>query len=410
MDNITVKKYANFVVRCGVNVQKGQTMLIQSPVETAWFARLCAEEAYAAGAREVAVHYGDEKLDRINIEFADVKALETVRPWVLASRMEYYENDQNLCRLAIYAEDPEIFKGLDLDRVDRAANARGKALKPWMELSMANRMQWCVVSVPTQAWAQKVFPGQPDAATEKLWQAICKVTRMDADNPANAWSAHAEASKRREERLNGMNLAALRFTDENGTDLMVGLVDGYRFDGITNNRVDGLPFFANIPSEELFTAPHREKVNGVVKSSLPYVYNGNLIEGITAHFEDGVAVDVCAEKGDTLLRQMMSADEGARRLGEIALVPASSLVRKSGVLFYNGLYDENAACHMAFGAGYPTNVRGSAQLSRAQLTAKGLNDSLIHEDIMIGTEKMDVTGILCGGGEVAVFRDGEWAL
>ncbi len=411
MDKALFELYARFVVRSGVNVQKGQTLIISSPIEAAPFARQCAAEAYAAGARDVVMRYNDEKFSRIRLEQAGLDALTDVKPWELASYMDYYDGGPSVCRLAIYAEDPEAYKGLDVAKVEKAMQARSKVLKPWSDLSMVSRIQWCVVSVPTEAWAAKVFAGQkPEDAVEKLWAAIFKATRVEGGAPEAAWEAHAEASTRRVEALNALGLAALHLEGENGTDLTVGLVDDYVFEGIPGYTPEKVRFFANVPSEEVFTAPHRSRVDGVVKSSLPYVYNGNLIEGITARFEKGVAVEVRAEKGDELLQQMMSADEGARRLGEIALVPASSPIRQSGLLYYNTLFDENAACHMAFGEGYPTCVKGGAAMSREELDAKGLNDSLIHEDIMIGTPGMNITGITADGRRVPVFKAGEWAL
>lgn len=411
MDKKLIEAYASFVVRKGANIQKGQTLAIDSPIECAPFARLCASAAYAAGARDVVIFYNDEKFSRIRMDKASVEALEDVKPWLLRSRMDYYEAEGGVCRIAIAADDPELYLGLDSDKVDKAAQARSMAMKPWMELVMANRMQWCVVSVPTEAWAKKVFPGSSgEDAVEKLWQAILDTSRVSGGDPDAAWQAHASASRSRLKQLNTMGLDTLHLVGENGTDLIVGLDEGYIFHGIESETTGGLPFLANIPSEELFTAPHHSRVDGIVKSSLPYVYNGNLIEGITARFENGVAVDVHAEKGDDLMQQMMSADDGARRLGEIALVPASSPIRKTGLLFYNTLFDENAACHMAFGAAYPTCIKGGTDMNREQQDAHGLNDSLIHEDVMIGTPEMDITGKLRDGGEVALFRKGEWVI
>jgi aminopeptidase len=411
MDMEPVGRYARFVVRNGCNLQPGQTLLINCPLEAAWFARLCAAEGYTAGARDVVVHYADERFSRLRLERAAPEVLEDVKPWILASRMDYYAGETSLARLAIVGGDPEIYKGLDPAKVECAAQAQHRALKPWSDLSMANHMQWCVAGVPTAAWAQKVFAGlSGEAAFEKLWQAILTATRMLLPDPEAAWREHSEQAQRRILQLNSMNIDTLHLVGENGTNLRVGLADGYLFEGVVSQRTDGLPFLANLPSEEVFTAPHRDRVDGLVKSSLPYVYNGNLIEGITARFEHGVAVEASAKKGGELLERMMSADEGARRLGEIALVPASSPIRASGVLFYNTLFDENAACHMAFGAGYPISLKDSGGCSREQLLARGLNDSLIHEDVMIGTPGMNVTALCAGGEQVPVFRDGEWAL
>jgi aminopeptidase len=412
MTQSRIDLYAKFIVERGVDLQKGQTFRISCPVEAADFARMCAKHAYALGAREVVVNYGDEKLSRMKMEHADAEALADAKPWILASCMDYYTGPGSVARLAIYAEDPELYKGLDTDRVDSAMQAQMKLMRPWMELSMGNKMQWCVVCVPVASWAKRLFPELDEAAAmEKLWEAILTICRVEENgDPAAEWQEAIVQSAARQKRLNEMNLSALHMVGENGTDITVGLADDYHFEGLSDEGAEGTPnFLANIPSAEIFTAPHKDRVDGIVKSSLPYVYNGNIIKGITARFENGRAVEVSAEEGNDVFQDMMKADEGARHLGEIALVPASSPIRQSGILFLNTLYDENAACHMAFGKGYPSNIIGGREMSQEQLAAKGLNDSIIHEDVMIGTEKMNITGIKKDGTKEAIFIDGEWA-
>lgn len=410
MDSKMLELYADFAVRTAVNVQEGQTLIINGPLEVADFVRMCAQKGFEAGARDVVVHYGDEKMSRLRMQHADVAVLEDIKPWRLQSYMDYARPGE-ACVLSISASDPELYKGLDSGKVDRANLAMSEAMRPWRELAMNNDIQWTVLSVPTEAWARKVLPELPvDAAQERLWQAIFQMCRVDTGDPVNAWKQHSALAKKRADALNDMRLQALHLKSANGTDLTIGLAEDYLFAGIQELSTGGVPFLANIPSEEIFTAPHHSRVEGVVKSSLPYVYNGNLIEGITARFVGGEAVEVTAEKGEDLMRQMMSADAGARHLGEIALVPASSPVRQTGLLFYNTLFDENAACHMAFGAGYPGTVRGGTAMSRDELAAKGMNDSMIHEDVMIGTPDMDIDGILPNGERVPVFRAGEWVL
>ena len=410
MEKDKTKAYASFMVRRAVNLQKGQTLIINSPLEAAPFARLCAQEAYAGGARDVVVHYSDEQLSRIRMRDAGVEALEDVKAWRLQSYMEYVESPQGACVLTILARDPEIYKGLDTEKIDKASVAAEKAMKPWREQIMGNCIQWSIASVPSRAWAARVFPKKkPQEAVKALWEAIFSVCRINTAAPQREWEKHAEAAAKRIERLQEMELAALRLQSANGTDLTVGLAEGHQFAGVCEKTVKGIPFFANVPSEEVFTAPHSQRVDGLVKSSMPYVYNGNLIEGITVRFEKGRAVEYSAEKGGALLRQMMDADEGAKRLGEVALVPASSPIRQTGLLFYNTLFDENAACHIAFGAGYPGTIKNGDSMGRKALAEKGLNDSLIHEDIMVGTEDMNITGISKTGQTHTVFRDGQWA-
>lgn len=410
MDQKLLELYAAFAIRTGVNVQKNQTLIINCPLDAAYFGRLCAGEAYKAGARDVVVNYRDEQLNRLRMDKAGLDALEEVKPWRLRSYMDYLESEGGACVLTIAAEDPEIYMGLDTAKIEKANQAYSRAMQDYMNLMMANKMQWCILSIPTPAWAAKVFADVPPAeAMEKLWQAIFKVTRIGGGDPVAEWEAFGKQTRERVEKLNGMRLDALRLRSQNGTDLTLGLPQGYAFAGGVELTQGGVPFLANIPSEEVFAAPHRLRVEGVLKSSLPYVYNGNLIEGITATFEQGLVVKATASKGEELLNQLLSADEGARRLGEIALVPASSPIRQTGVLFYNTLFDENAACHIAFGKAFPGSIRGGDALSQDELLAKGLNDSLIHEDVMVGTPDMQITGLLKAGGTADIFVDGEWA-
>ena len=410
MDMKMAELYAEFAVVSGVNIQKDQTLFVHCPIECDWFGRLCAAAAYKAGARDVVMIYNDELFSRLRMREASVQALTDIKPWTLARYMEYVGVNGGCAALYIAASDPELYKDIDREKVEKASQAARAAQKPFSDLRMNNKVQWSIVSVPTEAWAKKIFPDCDGAAAiEKLWDTIFEVCRVAGGDPVSAWKEHAENIQKRVEQLNALKLSALHFTASNGTDLTVGLPENYEFVGVGDRVGSDVLFFANIPSEEIFAAPHRDRVDGTVKSSLPYVYNGNLIEGLTARFERGVAVEVSAEKGDDLLRQMMEADEGARRLGEIALVPASSPIRATGLLFYNTLFDENAACHMAFGAGYPCGVKGGEEMTPEQLLAAGVNDSLIHEDIMIGTPDMNVDGILTDGGTAPIFRNGEWA-
>ncbi len=410
MQDTRMQEYANFMVKTAVNIQAGQTLIINSPLEAAEFARLCAQAAYEAGARDVCVNYNDEQLSRLRMKEAAVDVLEDVKPWKLRSYLDYAEGEGGVCVLSIYARDPELYKGLDTEKIDKATIALEKALKPWRDLIMAGRIQWSIASIPTPSWAAKVFPNKTvQEAQQELWKAIYSVCRIGLEEGVQAaWDNHAKNAAARIERLHALGLDALHLKSKNGTDLRVGLAQGHIFAGIREESVDGVPFFANVPSEEVFTAPHCEKVEGVVYSSLPYVYNGNVIEGIRVRFEQGRVVEHSAEKGEELLGQLLQADEGAARLGEVALVPASSPVRSTGLLFYNTLFDENAACHIAFGAGYPSTMKEAETVSREELRKRGLNESLIHEDVMVGTEDMNVIGISKDGKETMIMENGEW--
>lgn len=411
MNQELLNKYAAFTVQVGVNVQKGQTLIIRCPVEGAYFGRACMEAAYKAGARDVVIRWEDEKAARIRMELGEEEALSETKPYELRSYLDYAESEGGCCLLAIHASDPEIFKGLDTAKINRVSLAKQEAMKSWREYTMKDRVQWCVVAIPTPAWAASVFPGlAEDEAQEKLWSAIFDVCRVTGGDPVSAWKEHVAKTSACRDKLNELQLESIHMTSANGTDLTVGLAEGHTWEGACSKAENGAVFIANVPTEEVFTAPHRERVNGVVKGTKPYVYNGQLIEGFSVTFKDGVVVDYSAEKNAELLGQLLDSDEGARRIGEIALVPASSPINRSGLLFYNTLFDENAACHIAFGAGYPTTVKGGAAMTTEELLACGVNDSAIHEDVMVGAEDMTITGLTKSGETVTIFENGEWAI
>ncbi|MBQ5754744.1 MAG: aminopeptidase [Oscillospiraceae bacterium] len=410
MDKTLMQKYADFVVKVGVNVQPRQTFLIRCPVDMAFFAHACAKAGYEAGAKEVIVRYEDEQLARLKYEMADEETLKNVHDYELRSWLDYAEDPEGCCLLAIHASDPEIFAGLDGEKLNRVSLARRKAMKPWNEYTMKDRVQWCVAALPTPAWAKKVFPGLEEAeAVEKLWQVIFDVCRVTGGDPVSAWQEHVEKTTARRDKLNEMGLVSLRFTSGNGTDLTVGLAEESVWEGAASTAENGARFIANVPTEEVFTAPHCRRVNGVVKGTKPYVYNGQTIKGFSVTFEEGKAVAWSAQENEELLGQLLTSDEGACRLGEVALVPASSPINRSGLLFYNTLFDENAACHIAFGDSYPGTTRGGTGLSREELDARGMNHSAIHEDVMIGAEDTRVVGTTADGREILIFEGGEWA-
>ncbi len=412
MNKQLMQKYADFAVKVGVNVQPGQNFIIQCPVEGAEFARACAKAGFEAGAKRVEVRYSDEQVSRLQMEHTSLETLCDVKPWQLRSYLDYAEEEGSVCILNIHAADPEIYKGLDGGKIQQAALARRAALKAWQEYTMNSLIQWCIVAIPTEAWAQKIFPGcSGEEAVEKLWQAIFQVCRVTEDtDPVEAWREHVAKMAARRDRMNQLDLVSLHLVGENGTDLTIGLAEDAVWEGASEAaHNNGVEFIANIPTEEVFCAPHKDKVEGVVKSTRPYVYNGEIIENFTVEFRGGKVVSYTAEKGEELLGKLLDSDEGSRGIGEIALVPASSPIRQSGLLFYNTLFDENAACHIAFGRGYPTNIKGGTGMTTAQLLEKGLNDSAIHEDVMVGSPDMTITGLTRSGETVEIFRHGEWA-
>lgn len=410
MNKTYLQLYADFVVKVGVNVRPRQNFIIRCPVTMPEFAHACAHAGYEAGAKEVIVRYEDEKLSRIKMELGAEADLSSPKPYELRSYLDYAEDPDGCCTLAIHAADPEAYAGLDAGKLNRVNLARRNFLKPWQEYTMNDRIQWCVVAVPAPGWAAKVFPDLPvEEAMEKLWELIFEVCRVTTGDPVTAWKEHVARTKVRRDQLNAWQLDHIRMTSSNGTDLTIGLAEDATWEGASSVAENGTEFIANVPTEEVFCAPHRDRVNGVVYGTKPYAYNGQLIEGWHVTFRDGKAVEYGAEKNAELWAELLQTDENANRIGEIALVPASSPINRCGVLFFNTLFDENAACHIAFGAGYPTNIKGGSAMTRTQLMEKGLNDSAIHEDVMIGAPDTRVIGVTKTGETVTIFENGEWA-
>lgn len=408
MENQLLLQYAQMAVKAGVNIQAGQTLIINAPIEAAQLARFCAQAAYEAGAREVVVHYSDEKLARIRMEHTEKDVLCDVKPWIQNSYLEYIKSQGSAAILSISSRDPEIYKGLDIEKIDAANIAKMKAMEEYRSYTMASKIQWCIIAVPSASWAKKVFPDlNEDAAVEKLWDTIFKVARVEGDAVEN-WKTYAAQQAKRRTILNELQLKELHLTAGNGTDLYIGLADDCVWGGVAELNEKGVEFIPNMPTEELFTAPHKDKVNGIVYGTKPYAYNGNLIDEFMVRFKEGKVVEYDAKQGKELLGKLLSSDEGASRIGEIALVPASSPINQQQVLFYNTLFDENAACHIAFGQGYPGTVQGGENMTTQQLLQKGVNDSVIHEDVMIGCEDMDIQGLTAKGEWVPLFEKGEW--
>ena len=408
--NELLQKYADFIVRVGVNPQPGQTLIINCPLEGAPLARLCVRSAYEAGARDVQVNWQDDAVTRIRMELGSEEALTDHKGWQLRRYLDYAESEGGVCVLHLIADDPELFAGLDGAKISRVNSANRSFMQPWREYTMNDRMQWSIAALPAEPWAKKMFPELDTAAAiEAQWKLIFDTCRVTGGDPVGEWQKHLDRLNELGAKMNALDLESVHFESANGTDLTVGLADDATWEGASSKAENGTDFIANVPTEEVFCAPHRERVNGIVYGTKPYVYNGQLIEGWHVTFKDGKVVEHGAEKNASLLAELLSTDENACRIGEIALVPASSPINQSGVLFYNTLFDENAACHIAFGAGYPTNIKGGSKMNRTELLAKGLNDSAIHEDVMIGAADTHVTGITKRGEEVTIFENGEWA-
>ncbi|MBR5471716.1 MAG: aminopeptidase [Oscillibacter sp.] len=404
-----LQEYARLLVRVGLNVQKGQRLVISSPVECAYFARMCGSEAYAIGCKEVVMNWHDDALARMKYLHADDEVFDTVPLW-----RRHFFNDHALegtAYLAISASDPENLKGVDTKRLIRAQQASGKALKDFDRLQMCGGFPWCIASIPIPSWAKTVFPDvSGDEAMSRLWDAIFKAVRISGDGTAvEKWEKHLATLHQRMEKLNALNFKSLHYTNSLGTDLTVELPEGHIWEAGNDVTLSGQEFIANIPTEELFTAPLKTGVNGVVYASMPLVHDGSIIDGFHFVVKDGKIVEAHAEKGEEVLQGAISVDEGASFFGEVALVPYDSPISNQKILFYNTLFDENAACHIAFGEAYPC-LQGGQSMSKDELKQRGLNDSITHVDFMIGTADLSITGVTHDGKEIPVFVNGNFAI
>ncbi|WP_160977639.1 aminopeptidase [Deinococcus xianganensis] len=403
-----LRNYARLAVRIGVGVKPGQRLLVQAPVETAALARLVVREAYAAGASFVDVRWDDDDVQLARFELAPDGTFEQISRWRVDAEIETAEAGGAV--LAIRATNPNLLGSVDAERVATHQRTLAAYRRPYTAQVMTNRLNWNLISAPVSGWAELMFPdASAEQAVAQQWDAIFAATRADQPDAVALWEAHLGDLKRRRELLTGKQYAALHFKG-GGTDLTVGLADDHVWGGGAADTPGGVTFTANIPTEEVWTAPHRERVDGTVVSTKPLSYNGTLIDGIRIEFRDGRITGASAEQGEGTLLKMIETDEGSHRLGEVALVPHSSPISRSGLFFFNTLYDENAASHIAIGSAYRFNVKGGVDMSLEDFTAKGGNDSLTHVDWMIGSGEMDVDGITQDGQREAVMRAGEFVI
>ena len=406
MKKTVLREYAKLIVRCGANVQKGQEVMIYADLDQPEFVQLVVEEAYKAKASKVIVEWNYQPLAKIHVRYQSVKTLGTVLQWQKERRQHMV--DTVPARIHIISEDPDGLKGMNMMKLAKARQMSYPILKPYAD-QLEGKQQWCIAAVPGKAWAKKVFPGErTSVAVEKLWQAILSTSRVDAD-PVKAWEQHNENLRKRCEYLNSLGIAELHYTADNGTDLTVGMIPEAVFCGGAELSSQGIWFNPNIPTEECFISPMRGKAEGIVYSSKPLSYQGQLIENFYFRFEGGKVVEAKAEKGNDLLNTMISMDEGAAYLGECALVPQQSPINQSGLLFYNTLFDENAACHLAVGMGFPDTIRDHHNKTLEECRALGINDSMIHEDFMIGCDSMNIDAKTADGKIIPIFRNGNWA-
>ena len=401
------RDYAELVVRSGINIKKGQRLVITCDVENADFARLCAAEAYEAGCREVVMSWEDYELKRMKYLRASDDVFDKVDSWYVDFRNTLSE--EGAAFLHIFSEDPELMKGVDPDRITRAQKSAAKPLEKYRKRMMGSECPWTVCSVPSKAWAKAVFPESSEAeAMERLWHEILKACRVDGGDAIKNWKEHVEEIKKHVDIMNGYRFKALKYKNSLGTDVTVGLAEGHIWTGGEEKGPNGTMFAANIPTEEVFTLPDRRTMNGTLVATKPLSLNGSIIDGFSFKVKDGKIVEVHAEKGEEILREAISVDEGASYFGEVALVPFESPINKSGVLFLNTLFDENAACHFAFGEAYPC-IEGAETMTEEEREAKGVNSSMTHVDFMVGSADLEITGITHDGREIPVFRNGNFA-
>ena len=408
MNNQSLREYARLLIQIGLNVREEQRLVISSPVECAYFARMCAEEAYATGCKEVVMNWHDDALTRMKYLHAAEEVFESVPEW--RSRFFNDHAKEGAAYLAISATDPENLRGVDPARLVKSQRASGEALKEFDRLQMSSAFPWCIASIPIPSWAAKTFPNTPpEEAVEKLWNAIFYAVRVSGDGRAvERWREHLDTLRRRTEKLNALRLRSLHYANALGTDLTIQLPEHHIWESGEDVTPAGQRFIANIPTEEIFTAPLRNGANGVVYSAMPLVHEGNIIDKFHFVVKDGKITEARAEKGEAELQAAISVDEGASYFGEVALVPYDSPISNQKLLYYNTLFDENAACHIAFGEAYPC-IEGGREMSKDELKARGLNDSITHVDFMVGTPDLCITGTTADGREIPVFTDGNFS-
>ncbi|GIW35289.1 aminopeptidase [Meiothermus sp.] len=401
-----LQQLAKVAVHVGLGLREGQELVITAPIEAAPLARKIAEQAYRAGSPLVTVLYDDEANTLLRFQHAPESAFDKTPKWLFDGMAAAFQS--GAARLHIAGNDPNLLQGQNPESVARANRARSVAYRPVMELITTHHINWTIVAYPHPAWARVVFPELSEQeAVQKLWEAIWKASRLDTPDPVATWQAHNQNLSERVNYLNHKRYSALHFKGP-GTDLLVGLADNHIWAGGAVQAKNGVVCTPNIPTEEVFTAPHKDRIEGYVRSTKPLSYQGSLLEEIEVRFEKGQVVEAKAKRGGEVLERVLQTDEGARSLGEVALVPHSSPIAQSGVLFYNTLFDENAASHIALGQAYSECIEGGSQLSPEALAAKGANSSLIHIDWMIGSSQIDVDGITESGQSEALMRAGEW--
>ena len=402
-----LKDYAELIARTGINVEKGEEVWINCQLEQVDFIRLVVEELYKGGAKKVRVRFSDDMLSRLNYTYQTTSELSKVPEYTVA---EYrYMKKHLVSVIHIISDDPDALKGINQNKIIKSGIKFRSKIKPYRD-AMEGKYKWCIAAVPSKAWAKKVFPSLNEVdAVEALWEAILSTSRVDGHAVEN-WNKHNANLMEHRKKLDDLDLQFLEYHSSNGTNLKVELIKGIKWGGGLEYTQSKKSYNPNIPSEEVFTSPKAGSVEGIVYSSKPLAYSGQLIEDFSVRFENGRVVEVKAKKNQKLLEKMVGTDEGSHMLGEVALVPYDSPIRNSGILFYETLFDENAACHLALGKGFMECLPGNENMSQEEIKNAGINDSMIHVDFMIGTKDLEIIGIDYNGKRTQIFKNGNWAI
>lgn len=402
--------YADLIIRTGVNLQKGEMLVINAPIDSRGLVEKVVKSAYKAGARNVEVQWLDDKISRLNYKYRSKKELTKIPDWVIKQKDHYI--DEKIAYLRILSDNPESLKGVNPEKVAAARRASGKALAKFRDYTGSNKLRWCIAAYPQKDWAKKMFPElSPSAAMKKQWKYIAETMRLNCDDPIKAWEKHQNEISRRCEILNGAKIKTFTYKNSLGTDFTVGMPQGYIFcGGAEKGALDGIRFTANMPTEEVFSCPDRRTANGKLVAAMPLCRNGQIIKNFWFTFENGKITDYGAEEGYENLKSIIETDEGSHYLGEIALVGYNSPIRNLNTLFYETLFDENASCHFAIGDCYPTCLQGGGELTKDELLSSGLNSSIEHVDFMVGTSDLEITATCEDGKQLNIFENGEWVI
>ncbi|PPA68864.1 aminopeptidase [Jeotgalibacillus proteolyticus] len=405
--NELLEKYADLAVKVGVNIQPNQWLYIGATIDNAPFVRLVTKKAYEAGAKQVFVDWSDDEVSRMRYDLAPEDSFGEFPDWKRVEREQMAK--EGAAFMNIVSASPDLLKGVNPEKISAFQRAAGKALSQYRKYIQSDKVSWTVIAAPSVGWAKKVFPENSDEdAVEALWNAIFKAVRVDQENPVEAWITHDKTLHEKADYLNTKRYSKLHYTAP-GTDLVIDLPEGHLWAGAGSVNEKGHTFMANMPTEEVFTVPHKDGVNGTVTNTKPLSYGGNIIDGFTLTFENGRIVDIKADEGQEILTKLIETDEGSHRLGEVALVPHQSPISQSNVLFYNTLFDENASNHLAIGSAYAFCIEGGKNMNEEELANSGLNSSITHVDFMIGSDQMDIDGITKDGQREPIFRNGDWA-